>query len=251
MDEEAQAAAAAAAEAEAAAAAAAAAKTTEQQAQVPTAEEIAQLRADLDAARAEAAKFAGIDPAKAKGDAKKVADAEAAARAAEAAQAQAEGNFERLRELQAEDAAASIAAALAERDEARATAAAASQDAAAARRQAAFATSQFFAKETIFAPQKAERLYGDHVEIENGNAVVYDAPRGAAKRAIVMDARGKPLGFDDAMKKVIEADPDKDTFLRSKIQPGGGSKTVDGKVENAGGDRLTRISAGLKALRNQ
>lgn len=221
----------------------------QEQTQAPTAEEIAQLRADLAAAQAAAAKFDGIDPEVAKANAKKVADAEKAARDAETAQATAEGNFERLRELQNEEHQAQLTAAHSERDTERTRAAQAVADAAAARREAAFAKSKFFANETILTADRAERLYGDYVEIENGTAVVYDAPKTAAKRAIVMDAKGKPLSFDDAMKKVFENEPDKDSFLKSKVKPGAGSTTQDGKVKDAPVDRLGKLSAGLAKLR--
>ena len=221
----------------------------QEQSQAPTAEEIAQLRADLAAAQAAAAKFDGIDPEVAKANAKKVADAEKAARDAETAKAQAEGNFERLRELQNEEHQAQLAAAQAERDDERTRAAQAAADAVAARREAAFAKSKFFASETILTADRAERLYGDYVEIENGVTVVYDAPKSAAKRTVVMDTKGKPLSFDDAMKKVFENEPDKDSFLKSKITPGANSKTQDGKVKDAPTDRLGKLAAGLAKLR--
>lgn len=221
----------------------------QEQTQAPTAEEIAQLRADLAAAQAAAAKFDGIDPEVAKANAKKVADAEAAARKAETEKAQAEGNFERLRELQNEEHQAQLTAAQTERDNERTRAAQAAADAVAARREAAFAKSKFFATETILTADRAERLYGDYVEIENGVAVVYDAPKTAAKRAVVMDTKGKPLSFDDAMKKVFENEPDKDSFLKSKVKPGAGSTTQDGKVKDVPTDRISKLSAGLAKLR--
>lgn len=224
----------------------------EQKEQGPTAAEIAQLRSDLAAARAAAAKFDGIDPEVAKANATKVAAAEAAARKAETEKATAEGNFERLRELQNEEHQAQLAAASNERDAEKQRAEKAAAEAASARREAAFAKSKFFSTDTILTADRAERLYGDYVEIEDGKPVVYDAPRSASKRAVVMDAKGKPLSFDDAMKKVFENEPDKDSFLKTKVTPGAGSKTQDGKAAPAaGGDRISKIAAGLAKLRNQ
>lgn len=255
MEEEERLAAEAAARAAADAEAAEAAKKAGNAGQAGTgadaaAAEVEKLRNDLAAAKANLAKFDGVDPEIAKANARKVADAEKNARDAEAAKALAEGNFERLREIQNEEHQAALASIQSERDAARNEAAQALVDAALARRTAAFAASKFFVKETILSPEKAERIYGEHVEIENGVPVVYDAPKGTAKRAVVMDGKGKPLAFDDAMKKVVEGEPDKDTFLKSKIQPGGGSKTTEGNSNNAPKDRLSRMAAGVAKLRS-
>lgn len=212
--------------------------------------EIVQLRADLAKAKADAAKFKGIDPEKAKADAAKVTAAEAATLAAEKAKATAEGNFERLREIQSQEHEAAITAANTAREEADARAAKADERLATAQTKGAFASSRFFIDETILTASKAERLYGDHVEIEDGEVVVYDKPAGAAKRVKIMDSRGNPLSFDEAIKKVVDADPDKDSLMRSRMKAGAGSKTEEGKVV-VGKDRLSRLSAGLAALQKK
>lgn len=200
-------------------------------------------------ARKEAERFKGIDPEKARADAKAVADAEKARIAAEKAAATAEGNFERLRELQNEEATAAIEAANARAAAAEAKLASMEERLNRSNRAAAFANSNFVTAETILSPAKAERLYGDHVEIEDGEIVVYDAPAGANKRTKIMDARGNPLPFDQAIRKVVEADPDKDTILRSAIKPGASSKTDDpSRKAPEGKDRISRIAQGLKAL---
>lgn len=217
-----------------------------------SAAEIERLTNELNAAKAAAAKFDGIDPEVARENAKKVAEAETARRTAEAEKAKAEGNFERLRELQNEEHEAKLVAARTERDTAQAERAQAIADAALARREAAFARSEFFAKETILSPTKAERLYGDYVEIENGRPVVYDAPKDAAKRTKFMDSKGNPLAFDVAMKKVVDAEPDKDTFIKSKMQPGGGSRTEQHKNNTPPPtDRLAKMAEGLRKLRGE
>ncbi|SFJ50913.1 hypothetical protein SAMN03159338_1608 [Sphingomonas sp. NFR04] len=251
MDEEEQrlAAEAAAREAAEAAAAEAARRPAGGNAGDEAAAELERVRAELAEARTAAARFEGIDPEAARANATRVAELDRAARDAEAERARAEGNFERLRELQNEEHQAQLTAAQAERDNLRTEHAQAIADAALARRQVAFATSKFFAAETILTPAKAERLYGDYVEIENRVPVVYDKPKGAAGRAMVMDAKGKPLSFDDAMKKVVDGEPDKDTFLKSKITPGAGSRTMEGKSGDKPVDRHTKLSMGLKALR--
>lgn len=216
--------------------------------------ELERLRTALADAQTAAKKYEGIDPAVAKENARKVADAEAAAREAEKKQAEAEGNFERLRELQNEEHEAALAALRAERDEARQELTNARTEAQKAKVTSAFAASTFFGKETILTAAKAEKLYGDHVEIENGVTVVYDAPKDAAKRTKIMDSRGNAIPFDAAMQKIVEADPDKDNLLRSKIVPGGNTKTVqnDSKTQAAqSADRLGRLAAGLGKLRSE
>jgi hypothetical protein len=214
--------------------------------------ELEALRAELAAAREATAKFDGIDPEVARENARKIEEAAAAAREAEEAKARAEGNFERLRELQNEEFEARLAALTEERDAARAEVVDLRTTAQKATVSKTFASSEFFSKETILSVSKAERLYGDFVEIEDGEVVVYDAPRGTAKRAKVMDARGNPLAFDVAIKKVVDAEPDKDTILKSKVNPGGGSKTVDGKqTPPQSNDRLAKLASGLAALRGR
>lgn len=229
---------------------AAAEKTGGEDAGADAAAELEKVKAELATARAEAAKFDGIDPVKAKADAAAVAAAEKAKLEAEKAKAEAEGNFEKLKELQDAETASRLEAANAATEQAKADAEAARKEARNARLSAAFATSKFLDAETILTPGKAEAIYGAHVEIENGVPIVFDAPSTAAKRAKIMDAKGNPLPFDQAMKKVIEADPDKDALLKSKIAPGGGSKTVDApSSEKRAGDRLSRLAAGIKQLR--
>lgn len=213
-------------------------------------EELEQLRKDLETARAEAAKFKGIDPEVAKANAKKVADAETAQRDAEKKAAEAEGNFEKLRQIQKEEQDAALDAERTARSVAEERAAAAEKAVSAMRVRTAFASSAFIATETILTGAKAERLYSDHVEDEDGQIVVYDKPSGEAKRAKVMDGKGNPLPFNEAIAKVIGADPDKDALLKSKMKPGGGSKTEDDKREQrGGGDRLSRLAAGVAKLR--
>ena len=226
-----------------------------------TPEQIEELRKKAEAADAAAAeverlrkeqeKFKGIDPVKARENADKVAAAEAAARDAEKAKAEAEGNFERLREIQNEEHEAALEAERKRASDAEERANALAKQMNQTTLTSAFAASRYLAKETILSGPKAERIYGDHVEIEDGDVVVYDAPAGAKKRTKVMDGKGNPLPFDEAIKKVIESDPDKDSFLRSKMKPGAKSKTEDVGKPERGASRHSRLVAGLKALKGE
>lgn len=211
----------------------------------------AELQAEIDRLQGIADQFAGVDPEKAK---KALADAEAneAARVqAEKDKAKAEGNFERLREIQEAETAAKIKAA-----EDRAEAAAKDAETARAalnssRIETAFANSKFLQDETILSGPKAQRLFGDYVEIEDGQVVVYDAPADATKRAKIMDNKGNALPFNDAIAKVINADADKDTLLKSKVKPGAGSTTTEGKSKPDTGDRHAKLKTGLAKLRGK
>ncbi len=214
-------------------------------------DEVAELKAKLAELQGIADRYSGIDPEKAKADAAKVEAAEKAALEAEKAKAKAEGDFEKLREIQNQESAAIVAAekearaaAEKERDEARA-------ELSRARIETAFANSKFLQDDTILSGPKAQRLFADYVEDEGGKVVVYDKPRGEAKRAKVMDAKGNPLPFNDAIAKVINADPDKDALLKTKLKPGGSSTTTDGKSKQPEGDRHAKLAAGLKALREK
>lgn len=249
---EAAAQAAAQAEADAAAAAAAAAAKTQTD---DAAAAVAAAQAEADAAKAEVARlqaiadqFAGIDPEKAKADAAAVAAAEAARVEAEKAAAKAEGNFEKLRELQAAETQAAIDAANAAKEAAIKEAAEARAELNRARIDTAFANSRFLQENTILSGPKAQRLFADHVEVENGKVVLYDKPAGEAKRAKVMDNKGNPLSFDAAIEKIINADADKDTLLKSKVVPGAGSTTTEGKPANQT-SRHDKLAQGLRKLR--
>jgi hypothetical protein len=88
-----------------------------------------------------------------------------------------------------------------------------------------FATSIYIANELVLTPSKARQLYGAHFEQQNGVTVGYDKPKGAADRTLLVGADGKPLSFDDAFRKIIDKDPEKDFMVKSKAKPGSHSKT--------------------------
>lgn len=115
-----------------------------------------------------------------------------------------------------------------------------------------FSQSEFVTGELVLPPTKARALYGEHFEIEDGKVVGYDKPRGAADRTAIVDAYGQTVGFDEAMRKIIEADPEKDHLIKSKIKQGAGSNsTPKGKKMEAPQKELTgqeKIQAGLASL---
>jgi len=116
---------------------------------------------------------------------------------------------------------------------------------------ASFASSSFVNDELVLPPAKARALYGDHFEIEGTKPVAYDKPKGHSERTKLVDAQGAALAFDAAIKKLIDADPDRERIVKSKLQSGAGSRTTDIKPgQGAQGDLskltgLARIQASL------
>ena len=115
-----------------------------------------------------------------------------------------------------------------------------------------FSQSQFIAEELTLTPAKARVIYGEHFELEDGKMVAYDKPRGAANRTALVDQYGNAVGFDEALRKIVEADPEKDHLLKSKVKPGAGSDskrpTSQAKPEQDS-DSISKIASGLKGLK--
>jgi DNA-binding transcriptional MerR regulator len=106
-----------------------------------------------------------------------------------------------------------------------------------------FDASKFINEELLLTPAKARQIYGGHFDIENGQVVAYDKPRGVEGRVQLIDGSGNPLSFEDALKKIVDQDPDRDRLLRSKMKPGSGSNTNNQapgkpKAELRGVDRI-------------
>lgn len=119
----------------------------------------------------------------------------------------------------------------------------------------AFASSAFIKEDMTMPVNKARVLYGTQFEFKDGAVVAYDKPAGSAERNVLVDAKGDPLGFEAAIKKIVEADPDKDQLLKSKVKTGSGSKTVlkatppDQRIDQPSGkDRIAEaLSKGVLA----
>ena len=117
---------------------------------------------------------------------------------------------------------------------------------------AQFGQSEFVTGELVLPPAKARTLYGAHFELEDGKVVGYDKPRGEANRTAIVDSYGQTLPFDEAMRKIIEADPEKDHLIKSKIKQGAGSNSAPkGRGMNTPPPQLSgqeKIQAGLASL---
>lgn len=116
-----------------------------------------------------------------------------------------------------------------------------------------FGQSKFISEELTLTPAKARVIYADHFDLEDGKIVGYDKPRGAANRTALVDQYGNAVAFDDALRKIVEADPEKDHLLKSKMKPGAGSdsKKPSGIPPKETGpvSAVSRIASGLKGLK--
>lgn len=115
---------------------------------------------------------------------------------------------------------------------------------------AQFGQSKFIAEELTLTPSKARVVYGEYFDVsEDGSVVGYDKPRGSANRTALINGVGSNLSFDEALRKIVESDPEKDHMLKSKMKPGAGSDTKPGTKPAAKPvetDSVSKIAQGLK-----
>jgi hypothetical protein len=194
----------------------------------------------LEAANSRLAQFDGLD-------AEKVKTLVAAQEKAELEAAEKRGEYQRIIAQVREDADSRLKAA----NEA---AKAANDQLSAAQRRiddltvgANFGSSRFINESTVLSGEKARRLYGDHFDIENGDFVAYDKPRGEPGRTPLVNPRtGDNLTFEAAIEKIVKADPDFERIARSNLKTGAGSQTT-----NAGGKDTktnTKTLSGIEAI---
>lgn len=117
----------------------------------------------------------------------------------------------------------------------------------------AFSQSKFVQDDLTLTPNKARVIYGSHFEFKDGQVIGFDKPAGASERTMLVDASGTALSFESALQKIIEADPDKDHLIRSKMKPGAGSGTIPKGTKKVDGNgpkptSIDRIANGLKEL---
>ena len=88
-----------------------------------------------------------------------------------------------------------------------------------------FTSSEFIREELLLTPSKTRAAYGSHFGFEDGAIVGYDKPAGKEGRVVLVDASGEPLSFEDALRKLVDLDSDRDQILKSKVKQGSNSKT--------------------------
>jgi hypothetical protein len=117
----------------------------------------------------------------------------------------------------------------------------------------AFANSRFVLDSLTLTPSKTKALYGDHFELIDGEVVGFDKPKGAANRTKIVDGSSNPLSFDEAMKEIIEADPDKETLIKANLSGGAGSMGNRGEFKPVAKDKpmssFDKMLEGLKTLK--
>ncbi len=118
-----------------------------------------------------------------------------------------------------------------------------------------FSQSKFISDELTLTPAKARLIYSDYFDIsQDGSVVGYDKPKGAANRTALVDGYGNSVGFDDALRKIVESDPEKDHLLKSKIKPGAASSSrqnpssAQTSQQEISRSPISKIAAGLGSL---
>lgn len=115
----------------------------------------------------------------------------------------------------------------------------------------AFSASKFIADELVLTPSKARTIYGAHFERDaEGTVVAYTRPAGNKDRAPLVDGQGNPLSFDQALLKIVDADPDRDALKKAKTKAGADSGSSGSKKTEDHGDigaGVSRIAAALNA----
>lgn len=160
--------------------------------------------------------YGGVDPAKVKELLRKEAEAESK-------EAEARGDFDRVKAMMITEHERAIAAKDAELTEARA-----GRDADRSLIDEltignSFGNSTFIRESLNISPAKTRQLYGAHFERQDGMVVGYDKPVGAKDRTMLVNAKGEALSFDDALGRIVDADPEKKGLTKSKAKPGASS----------------------------
>lgn len=85
----------------------------------------------------------------------------------------------------------------------------------------AFARSKYVSEKVAVPPHMLEKTYGSHFKIVEGKVLAHDAagnPIGSSKTF------GEPADFDEAIEKIIAADPYKDHILKGTGAQGSGAQ---------------------------
>jgi hypothetical protein len=191
------------------------------------------------------ARFDGIDP-----DAVRALLDEK--RAAELAAQEAAGNFTRVKEMMVEEhtkATRTLAEQIADLQKQLASRDDTINELTVGR---SFSESKFIGEDLVLTRGKARQLYASHFAVIDGKIVGYDKPADAKERTMIVGGDGNPVTFEDAIKRIIDADPEKDSLYRDKAKPGAGSLTAKvGEVKEPTKDKgirgVERILAGLNA----
>ncbi len=211
----------------------------------------------IEALEKELDKFKGIDVEEVKKLTEERKAADKAKRDAEKKAAEAAGDVDRVKQMMAEEHRKEVEALNAQQEEIKTLLSKRESQINDLTIGQAFANSNLIKDELVLTPAKARAIYGQHFEHEDGKVVAYDKPAGHPERTKLVDSKGENLSFEAALKKLVDADPDRESIVRSKLAQGANSKTntnakpaTQESSEVRGVSRISAILAangGLKA----
>jgi hypothetical protein len=185
---------------------------------------IKELESELTNIKSKISAFDGVDPDEIKNLLKEKADAEKS-------KLEAKGQWDALKEKMAKEHAAEKEAIAKSAEEAREQLRQSRQVIEKLTLTHQFDNSGFVKDDLVLTPRKAKAIYGEFFDIdENGTVIGYDKPRGDSTRTQLVNGSGDPLSFDEAMKRLVDADPDRDELLKAKRRTGAGSSASTQQV---------------------
>lgn len=162
--------------------------------------------------------FEGIDPAQVRDMLKQRKDAETA-------QLESQGNWDKLKAQMAEAHVVEMTGAKTQLSVLETTVADQANTISELTVGNAFINSNFIKDELLMTLSKTRIAYNSHFSYEDGVIVGYDKPSNSKDRSLLVDSVGEPLKFEEALRKIVDADPDRDQILRSKVKQGSGGNT--------------------------
>lgn len=112
-----------------------------------------------------------------------------------------------------------------------------------------FSESAFIREKSRIPASIARKEFGTHVDLVEGQIVVFDKPRGAAERTPIVDANGSYKSFEEAIAQLYSSHPDSKDLLKVQGKPGSGSSTVDtGKKPEQQKPQATGVNRIAQAL---
>lgn len=106
----------------------------------------------------------------------------------------------------------------------------------------AFSESAFIRDKSLIPASIARKEFGPHIDLVDGQIVVYDKPRGADSRTPLVDADGNYKKFDEAIAQLYAAHPDSKVLMRAQAKPGAGSGSDDPGVRKP---QKTEVASGV------
>ena len=195
--------------------------------------------------------YEGIDPAKAKALLQEKADAEAEAKRIEKEALEKTNNWEALRKQMVDEHNIKLSELQTQIDSYKNQLDSVKKEKETLFVNSKFEESNYIKNNLVLTPKKVQILYGEYFDLENGDIIAYNSPRGSEKRARMVDAEGSNLSFDKAIERIVNLDPDKNTLLKSTVHTGSNGKP---SVNNRDGipvklSPVEKIAKGLSDLK--